>query len=180
MMTRSQLEEALSNHPRFSAERLYELCQGKSLANRIMWEYLCELESWKPLEVVSTTKPEWLLVASTSEIGLWHKTSIVYQACDCPFSLSRKAPCCHLSAAMAHEESAWVADAKMLGLEVQYDGEAYKITDTTNCRSMGELSFTIDGWWLLEPDRPTPLQFPGAHEAIEYLAAIASFGWQLA
>lgn len=177
-MLKTDIENQLNNHPNFSVDRLYQLCDGKRLTTAMMWEYLCELRHWKPLEVVQSNHPDWVLVASGSEVGKWHRTSAVHQACDCRRSETQPM-CCHLSAAMAHEESEWIAYAQDRGFEVQCHEGVYQISDRITQQFVGGLSFNEGSWWLMETRHPEPTRFVGVHEAIEYLAAVASFGWQL-
>lgn len=182
-MNKTELESALNSHPNFSADRLYQLCDGKRVTNVIMWAYLCELHHWVPLEVIATNNPDWVLVASSSEIGVWHKISVVHQTCDCLFSEHHDTPCCHLSAAMAHEESAWIAYANRHGFKVQCSDGRYQISDLITQQPMGTLSFEENrsNKWVLADQRNFSHQsFQCVHDAIDHLAAIASFGWQLA
>lgn len=180
-MNKAQLHQALNECPDFDADRLSSLSQGK-LTNAVLFSYLCELNGWRPLEVVTSTNPNWVLVASTSEIGLWHRTSTVHQACDCPFSEYHSTPCCHLSAAMAHEENEWIARANKKGFKLAWESVSYCITDFVTKQHVGQLRFEEgrSEWRLNHIARHDILYFKGVDEAIEYLAGVASFGSQLA
>lgn len=78
------------------------------------------------------------------------------------------------------EKNPWIADAARLGFIVNPISDYYLITDRITQKLAGELSFSENNWWLMTPRNPDLMKFEGASEAIEYLAAVASFGNQLA
>ncbi|NEQ64774.1 MAG: hypothetical protein F6K21_04555 [Symploca sp. SIO2D2] len=181
-MRKSELIQQLENHPNFDVDRLYEIAQGRQLTKAVLWEYLCELTAWKPLEVVQSTSPNWYLVASSSETGLWYKVNIISQVCDCIYSEYRTTPCCHLSAAMAHQENQWIERAAKYGLTVSVVDGKYQVQDKMTGSCVGEIWFDEDEqlWFLTEPRKPGILRYEGVDEVIEYLSAVVSFGSQLA
>lgn len=81
---------------------------------------------------------------------------------------------------MTDEENPWMSDATKYGFTIEPIDSCYLITDRITQKLAGKLSFNENKWWLIEPRQPRPMRFEGAHEAIEYLAAVASFGSQLA
>lgn len=181
-MKKSELEAQLYDHPKFNVDRLYIVAEGKALTKNILWQYLCEIEGWKPLEVIQSSSTEWHLVASSSEIGLWHRTSAIHKTCDCQRYSKLNKPCCHLSAVMAHEESQWIARAAKYGFTVSVADGNYQVTDGVTGRHVGELHFEEGdrAWILLEDRSQLPMRFLGIDDAVEYLVAVASFGWQVA
>lgn len=175
-MNRAELMRSLENHPKFDVDRLFELA-GDRLTNDRMFSYLCELEGWRPLEVATTSNPDWLLVASTSTIGLWHRTSLIHKSCDCQhgfrFSSGR---CCHLAAAARAEESHWINQAEGFGFSVSVDNGEYLVYDRASGILVGKLRQAYDNSWvLIDPRRKTEFGCAGVSEAIEYLAAAMSF-----
>ena len=171
-MNKAQLLERINNHHNFNPDRLKEISNGRRLTNTILFQYLCELEKWKPLEVVASSDPDWVFVASTSQIDKWHRASILYHRCTCS-EYPKPVPCCHLSSAMAAEENQWIAQSEKYGFKVKIEDGVYSISDRI---TVGKLSFEGDHWVLVHRERIH--KFESATEAIEYLASVASFGWQ--
>ena len=83
---------------------------------------------------------------------------------------------------MAYEESGWIARAAKYGFVVSVADGDYQVTDKVTGRHAGDLHFDEGDrtWILLEDRNQLPMKFQGVDEAIEYLVAVASFGWQLA
>jgi hypothetical protein len=162
-MNKQQLLDAINAHPSHSAESLHSHSQGSALTNEMLFDYLCELENWHPLEVKKSSHPDWYLVASKSEIGTWHKTNFKHQACDCLRTNNNR--CAHL----------WAAKAKFLGFDITYKSGIYYLTDNT--KPVAEVTFK-PGQCIVKDQKHSSL-FRNGDEAIEYLSAVASFGIQL-
>lgn len=156
-MNKHQILQAINQH---TGETLTE---DTALTKPALFDYLCELEQWVPLQVIKTSHPDWYLVASKSEIGLWHKTSPKHEACDCHRTANTR--CVHL----------WAAKASSFGFTVKQEAGIYHISD--NGRSIAEITFNA-GQCVVR-DRGRTSTFANGNEAIEYLAAVASFGSQL-
>ena len=78
------------------------------------------------------------------------------------------------------DENPWITEARRLGFCVTPKNGGYQVIDSITQALAGELSFNQNSWLLTEPRKPSALMFDGATEAIEYLAAVVSFGNQLA
>jgi hypothetical protein len=172
-MNKKQLLNAVNKHPKFETNRLIELTGNKATTNAVLFQYLCELEHWLPLEVKSTKHKDWFTVASTSEIGEWHHCSIAQQSCDCRHGGSNNKQCCHLAALDKYLEDSWIRIANKYGFTVVFSDSRYEIFE--HSKQVACL-LQRDGNWWLDTDDVFIIESP--EKAIEHLVAVASFGWQ--
>lgn len=172
-MDKKQLLHALNKHPKLESNRLTVLASGNVPTNAVLWQYLCELENWLPLEVKPTKNQDWFLVASNSEIGKWHYCNAVQQSCDCQRTLNAT-QCRHLAALEKHLEDFWVKTAGRYGFTVRYGNSRYEISE--HGKYVGSLCQKGGSWWL-DADDIFVVESP--EQAIEHLAAVTSFGWQI-
>lgn len=174
-LRRDQLLAIVKADPKFEARRLR--WSGRAIPKHAIWDYLCELKGWKPLEVQPTISPDWVKVASQSQMGNWYRTSVAHQACDCKkhqHDRDRDKKCAHLQAA---ENFQWQQKYRESGFSVKGENGSYRIH--SNNKFVADLKNYFKDEWSVYPNGKDPITYSSPFEALEYLESLVSFGWQI-